>query len=88
MENIGGIHFDEYLQGAINALLFLHPQIGDYKNIIGNNTITLEFKEGRHIPLDCFTKLCRFIDKCGVNGGLYITPNKDNKVTIQFLYDE
>lgn len=87
-ENIGGTHFDEYLQGAINALLFIEPRTTDYKNIIGDGNLTIEFKEGYHIPLSVFMNLCKFIDSCGVNGDLYISPNSDNKVTIKFLYDE
>lgn len=86
-EKIGGENFDEYLQGAIDALLSIEPRLTDYKSTIEGGGITLEFNVGSTIPIGCFMRICNFIDKCGADGDLYISPNTENKVKIRFLYD-
>ncbi|MBQ3690088.1 MAG: hypothetical protein II937_09585 [Bacteroidales bacterium] len=77
--------FDEYMHGAIDALLSVEriPDFDSFANSEKNNTpITFIFKE--RVPLKAFVNACNFIKRFGIDEQLWIVPTSDGTIKIQF----
>lgn len=76
--------FDEYMHGAIDALLSTEriPECASYAASEKDNTpITLIFQE--RVPLKAFVNVCNFIKRFGIDEQLWIVSTNEG-IKIQF----
>lgn len=79
--------FDEYMHGAIDALLSVENRVPDYESYPDNEKegtpVTLIFNE--RVPLKAFINVCHFIKNHRITDEqLWIVPTSDGKIKIQF----